>query len=82
MHDPMFNQQLTKAVNLRLEIIYSSEHPIPWFWFSSLVVVLRLALGLARRVALGVGRLVLRLTPAWYVPLGRAHSGGEEGLVY
>ena len=79
MHDPMFDQQLAKAADLGLEIIHSSEDPFPGFWFSLLVVVL--ALGLAVLGALGVVRLVLRLTPARYVPMGRAHSGGEEGLV-
>ena len=75
LHDPTFKQQLTEAADRGLEIIYGSEYPIPWFWFSLLVVVP--ALGLARLVAFGL----LRLTPARYVSLGRAHSGGEEGLV-
>ena len=67
-HDPMFDQQLAAAADLGLEIIHSLEHPFPGFWFSLLVVVL--ALGLDG--ALGVVRLVLRLTPAGYVPLGCA----------
>ena len=79
MHDPTFDQQLAEAADLGLEIIYSLEHPIPWVWFSLLVVVL--ALGLARLAVLGVSRRFLRLTHALYVPLGRAHSGGDEGLV-
>ena len=79
MHDPMFDQQLAEAADLGLEIIHSSEDPFPGFWFSLLVVVL--ALGLARLDALSVGRLALRLTPAGYIPLGRAHSGGEESLM-
>ena len=61
-HDPMFDQQRAEAADLGLEIIYSSEHPIPWSWFSLLVVVL--ALGLAKLVALGLGRLAIQLTPA------------------
>ena len=56
-HDPTFDQQPAEAADLGLEIIYSSEHPIPWSWFSLLVVVL--ALGLARLVALDLGWLVL-----------------------
>ena len=44
-HEPMFDQQLAEAADLGLEIIHSSEHPFPGFWFSLLVVVL--ALGLA-----------------------------------
>ena len=79
MHEPMFDQQLAEAADLGLEITHSSEHPFPGLWFSFLVVVL--ALGLAVLGALGVVRLVLRLTPAGYVPLGRAHSGGKEGLL-
>ena len=79
MHDPMFDQQLAEAADLGFEIIHSSEDPFPGFWFSLLVVVL--ALELTVLSALGVIRLVLRLTPAGYVPLGRAHSGGKEGLM-
>ena len=79
MHDPMFDQQLAEAADLGLEIIHSSEDPFPGFWFSLLVVVL--ALGLAIPSALGIIELILRLTPAGHVPLGRAHSGGEESLM-
>ena len=75
----MFDQQLAEAADLGLEIIYSSEHPFPGFWFSLLIVII--ALGLAVLSALSVIRLVLRFTPGGYVPLGRVHSGGEEGLV-
>ena len=78
-HDPMFDQELAEAADLGLEIIHSSEHPFPGFWFSLLVVVL--ALGLAVPSALDIIGLILRLTSAGYVPLGRAHSGGEEGLM-
>ena len=79
MHEPMFDQQLAKAADLGLEIVDSSEDPFPGFWFSLLVVVP--ALGLAGPCTLGIVGLVLRLTPAGYVPLGRAHSGGKESLM-
>ena len=79
MHDPMFDQQLAEAANLGLEIIHSSEDQFPGFWFSLLVVIP--ALGLACPSTLGIVGLILRLTPAGYVPLGRAHSGGEESLM-
>ena len=78
MHDPMFDQQLAKAADLGLEIVDSSEDPFPGFRFSLLVVVP--ALGLAGSCTFGIVGLILRLTPAGYVPLGRAHSGGEESL--
>ena len=74
----MVDQQLAEAADLGFEIIHGSEHPFPEFWLSLLVVVL--VLELAVLSALGVIRLVLRLTPAGYVPLGRAHSG-KEGLM-
>ena len=79
MNDPMFDQQLAEAADLGLEIIDSSKDPFPGFWFSLIVVVP--ALGLAVPSALGIIGLTLRLTPAGYVPLGRAHSGGEESLM-
>ena len=62
-----------------LEINHCTEHPFPYLGFSLLVVVL--ALVLAWLVAIRFDRVVLLLGPAWCVPLGYVHSGGDEGLV-
>jgi hypothetical protein len=49
LHDSKFDQQFTETADVGLEVIHCQEHQFPWFRFSLLVVVL--ALGLARLVA-------------------------------
>ncbi len=68
-----------ETADFRLEVVHSTEHPLPWLGFSLLVVVL--AFVLAVLVAILFNRLVLRLGSARYVPLGYVRNGCDEGLV-
>jgi hypothetical protein len=62
---------LLEAADFGLEIVDGTENSVPRLWFSLLVVLL--VLELACLVSLAFRWLVLLLTPARVVLLGRAH---------